>query len=121
MRTLVNRRSLIFVGNLVDAIIHCATHPDAVGQTYLVKDGEDISTPELVRRLAGRMGKSPRLVPFPPALLRGIARIAGKSADIDRLTGSLILDDRKIRNTLGWRPPYSLADGLAQTVAWYKK
>lgn len=118
-RAFNERRSLVFVGNLVDAIIHCAIHPDAAGQTYLVKDGEDISTSELVQRLTGLMGRSSRLFSFPPSLLRWMGRAIGKSADIDRLLNSLILDDSKIRTALGWKPPFSLANGLSETVAWF--
>jgi nucleoside-diphosphate-sugar epimerase len=121
LRALNNRRSLIFVGNLVDAIIHCALDPAAAGQTYLVKDGEDVSTPELIRRLAALMELPPRLVYFPPFLLRWAAKMAGKTPDLDRLMGSFIVDDSKIRVTLGWRPPYSLASGLRETIAWYRR
>lgn len=119
LRAINNHRSLMFVGNLVDAIICCATHPGAAGQTYLVRDGEDISTPELIRRLAVLMGQTPRLMSFPPSWLRWLAKLAGKSGEIERLSGSLIVDDSKIRATLGWRPPYSSAYGLRETVAWY--
>lgn len=119
LRQISNRRSLIFVDNLVDAIIHCAAHPRAAGHTYLVKDGEDISTPELIRRLAGLMGRPARLVSFPLSWLRWAARLARKSVEFDRLTGSLIIDDSKIRSALGWQPPYGLAHGLKETVAWF--
>ena len=119
--TVDNRRSLIFVGNLVDALIHCAFHPEAAGQTYLVKDGEDIAMPELIRRVAALMGRSPRLVPFPLSLLRWAVKMIGRSGELDRLTDSLIVDDSKIRTTLGWESPYSLEHGLKETVAWYTR
>lgn len=113
------RRSFVYVGNLVDAIIRCAIHPDATGQTYLVRDGEDISISELVHRLTDLMGKPSRLFSFPPSVLRWMGRVIGKSADIDRLLNSLVVDDSKIRTTLGWQPPYTLADGLRETVLWF--
>ena len=116
-----SRRSILFVGNLVDAIIHCSIHPAAAGQTYLVKDGEDISTSELIRRLAALMNRSPRLVSVPPSLLYWAAKMTGKSAEIDRLMSSLIVNDSKIRATLGWQPQYSLAYGLQKTVAWFMR
>ncbi len=119
LRGIDNRRSLLFVGNLTDAIIHCTTQAAASGQVYLVKDGENISTAELIRRLAQIMARPARLFSFPLSLLRWMAKVAGRSADADRLMGSLIVDDSKIRSTLGWKPPYSMMQGLKETVAWY--
>lgn len=107
-----NQRSLIYVGNLVDALIACATHPAAAGQTYLVSDGEDISTPDLLRQLAAGTGVSSRLLPCPPALLRLAGKLTGKSQQLERLLGSLRIDSDKICRELGWRPPYTLAEGL---------
>lgn len=121
LRAFNNRRSLIFVGNLVDAIIHCAVHPDAAGQTYLVRDGEDISTSGLVQRLAELMRRSSRLFSFPPSLLRSMVMVIGKCDAIDRLLNPFALDDSKIRTTLGWQPPFTLADGLKETVSWFVK
>jgi len=111
-----NRRSLIYVGNLVDALIRCATHPAAAMQTYLVCDGDDLSTSDLLRRLGLAMGKPALLLPFPAGALRFVGKITGKSAAIGRLLGSLRVDDRKIRRELGWIPPYSVAEGLRATV-----
>ncbi|MBI4938463.1 MAG: SDR family oxidoreductase [Nitrosomonadales bacterium] len=111
-----NSRSLIYVGNLVDALIACATYPAAAGQTYLVCDGEDISTPDLLRQLAAGTGVSSCLLPCPPALLRLAGKLTGKSQQLERLLGSLQIDSDKICRELGWRPPYTLADGL-RTVA----
>lgn len=115
-----NRRSLVYVENLVDALIVCATHPAAAGQTYLVSDGEDISTPDLLRRLGDAMGRPARLFPCPPALLKLAGRMTGKSNQIDRLLGSLQIDSGKIRSELNWIPPYSLQQGLQATAEWYR-
>ncbi len=115
-----NRRSLVYVGNLADALIACATHPDAAGQTYLISDGVDVSTPELLRQLANGMGLQARLVPFPPTLLHAVAALLGKGGQADRLIGSLQVDSGKIRRELNWLPPYSLQQGLQATAQWYR-
>lgn len=111
-----NLRSLVYVGNLVDALILCATHPAAAGQTYLVSDGEDVSTPDLLRQLGSAMGHPARLLPCPPALLKLVGRLVGRSDQIDRLLGSLRIDSNKIRRELDWTPPYSLQQGLQATA-----
>lgn len=111
-----NRRSLIYVGNLVDALILCATHPAAAGQTYLVSDGEDISTPDLLRQLGDAMGHPARLLPCPQALLKLAGRLTGKVDQVERLLGSLQIDNGKICRELGWTPPYTLQQGLQLTA-----
>lgn len=114
-----NLRSLIFVGNLVDALAACLTHPSAAGRTFLVSDGEDLSTGELIRRLGNAMGVRTRLVPVPQALLRAAGRLTGRTRDVDRLIGSLTVDSGAIRQQLSWMPPFSVDDGLAATAAHY--
>ena len=114
-----NRRSLIYIGNLVDAIVTCIAAPAAAGKTYLVSDGEDVSTSALIGKLATAMGRSPRLLPCPVALLNLGAAVLGKRAAAMRLTGSLRVDSSRIRQELGWRPRYSLDQGLNATVQWY--
>lgn len=116
-----NRRSMIYLGNLVDALIVCSTHPAAAGKTYLVSDGEDVSTPELLRRIAQAMGKQDSTWPVPQWMLHGMGRLVGKTAEIGRLTESLQVDSSAIREQLGWVPPYSMAQGLSATVAWYRE
>jgi len=111
-----NKRSLIYVKNLVDALILCATHPAAAGNTYLVSDGEDVSTSDLLRKLAVAMGKKPRLFSCPVVILELAARVFGKSDQVGRLLGSLQVDSSKIRRELGWMPPFSMDDGLKATV-----
>ncbi|MCC6545040.1 MAG: SDR family oxidoreductase [Nitrospirae bacterium] len=115
-----NSRSLIFAGNLVDVIETCITHPDAAGETFLVSDGEDISTPDLFRMIAGAMNKKARLIPLPEMFLKTVGRLMGKGAEIERLTGSLRIDSRKVRKVLGWRPPFTVEEGIRETVKWYK-
>ena len=115
-----NLRSLVYVENLVDALIACATHPAAIGQTYLVSDGEDISTPDLLRRLGTAMGRPARLLPCPPSLLNLAGKLIGKSDQIERLLGSLQIDSGKIRRELNWTPPYTLQQGLQETAEWYR-
>lgn len=114
-----NRRSLVYLGNLVDALVLCLTHPQAAGETFLVSDAEDVSTPQLVRRAARALGVPVRLVPFPVPLLRLACRLAGKASACARLTNSLAVDSSLIREKLGWRTPYTLQEGLEETARWY--
>lgn len=115
-----NLRSLIYLGNLVDVLILCAAAPDASGETYLVSDGEDVSTSELLRRLGEAIGRPVRLFTCPSALLRLAGLLSGKADQIDRLLGSLQINDDKIRRELGWIPPYTLEQGLRATAEWYR-
>jgi UDP-glucose 4-epimerase len=112
-----NRRSLLYLCNFVDAIRLCAEHPAAAGQTYLVDDGGAVSTPTLIRAVAHAMGRPARLLAVPVAMLELAGALTGKRAAVARLTGSLWVDSSAIRSQLGWTPPYSMAEGLAATVA----
>lgn len=114
-----NRRSLVFVGNLVDAIIAAASSPAAPGNAYLVSDGEDVSTPDLVRALARALNVPARLLPCPAVLLKFAAAVVGRADAAARLTGSLQVDSSKIRRQLGWQAHVTLAAGLAETARWY--
>jgi len=115
-----NRRSLIYVGNLVDAILTALRHPNATGNTFLVADPEPVSTPELIREIAAQLGIPSRLMRFPVSFLKLAGRLVGRSAQVERLTGSLWADTREIQARLGWRPRVSFDQGLAETVAWYR-
>lgn len=116
-----NSRSLIFVDNLADAVVDCLTHPDAPGHTFHVSDGEDISTPELVHRIASALGKSARLLPLPPALMHLAGQVIGRAAQVDRLLGSLTVDTTLMRQALGWNPPHSMRDGITATTTWFRE
>jgi nucleoside-diphosphate-sugar epimerase len=107
-----NRRSLIALDNLVDFIVTCMEHPSAANETFLVSDGEDLSTTDLMRRLARAMGKPSRLIPVPSALLMTGAALAGRRQMAQRLIGSLQVDISKARRILGWVPPVSVDEGL---------
>jgi nucleoside-diphosphate-sugar epimerase len=115
-----NRRSLVYLGNLVDALACCVKDVRAAGQSYLVSDGEDLSTPELIRRFANALELPARLWPVPLSVLRWIGWVAGKQTMIDRLLGSLQVDSSKLRKELDWCPPYSVYQGFSETAAWYR-
>jgi len=116
-----NQRSLIYLGNLVDAIRVCLTHPKAAGKTFLVSDGDDVSTPELVRRVASALGRRPLLLSVPIYWIRWAGAMLGKKVVIDRLLGSLFVDMTSIQADLGWTPPYTMQVGLESTAQWYRK
>ena len=115
-----NKRSLIYSGNLVDALIACASHPAAAGKIYLVRDGEDVSIPDLVRRTAIGLGRPAKLLPLPVRLLHGLGRLFGKLESVERIAGSLRVNDDLIRKELGWKPRFTLQQGLQATADWYK-
>ena len=115
-----NKRSLIFLENLIDAVIQSLENSATIGQIYLVSDNDDISTPELFRAVAKALNKPSRLIPFPVFLLRLAGVLFGKSGAIKRLAGSLQVDCNKIHKELGWKPPFSLQQGLDKTVIWYQ-
>ena len=111
-----NRRSLIALPNLVDLLVCCAAHPDAPGETFLASDGDDLSTPDLVRRLATAMQRKARLVPVPLALLRVAGRLTGQRDKIERLMGSLQVDIGHTCERLQWQPPTTVDEGLREAV-----
>ncbi len=111
-----NARSLVALDNLVDLLITCLKHPAAAGQTFLVSDGEDVSTTELLRRTAQAMGTKAVLLPVPTTLLEFGAALLGKREAAQRLCGSLQADITKTRDLLGWNPPLTLEKGLIKAV-----
>lgn len=121
LSSIANIRSLLYVENLADALAVCATHTKAAGQTYLVSDGEDISTPKLIRRVAAAMDVPARLFPVPVVAMQLTGMLTGKKTAVQRLTGSLAVDSSKIRRELCWIPPFTMEEGLKETAEWFKK
>ncbi len=121
LESVKNRRSLIYVGNLVSAIQACLEHPSASGQTFLVSDGEDMSTAELIRRIGKALGRPVRLWPMPIGILQTLGGLLGRSAEAERLFDSLVIDNSKIRQLLDWNPPFTVDMGLADTAEWFLK
>jgi nucleoside-diphosphate-sugar epimerase len=117
--SITNRRSLVFVDNLTDALIAAGISPHAANETYLVADGEDLSTPDLISAIGTAMRAHPRLFRCPVRLLLAGAMALGKRDEARRLTGSLQIDSTKIRRELDWHPRFDLTQGLARTSQWY--
>lgn len=111
-----NRRSLIGLDNLVDFIVLCIHHPAAANQIFLVSDGEDVSTPELIRRMAQAMEHTPRMVSIPVWILKVGAVMSRRRNVFQQLCGNLQVDISKSRSLLGWRPPLSVDEGLRRAV-----
>ena len=116
LASIENRRSLVGIDNLVDFIITCLEHPAAANETFLVSDGEDLSTPDLIRRMARAMDRPARLLPVPKSVLMAAAAMLSKRDMAQRLCGSLQVDISKSRALLGWNPPVSVDEGLRRAV-----
>lgn len=112
-----NHRSLVALDNLVDFVMTCISHPRAAGQTFLVSDGEDLSTTELVRGMAQAAGVPVRLVPMPVWALQAGASLLGKGEAVQRICGNLRVDISKARSLLGWIPPVTVKEGLRRVVS----
>lgn len=109
------------LNNLVDFIVTCITHPQTANQTFLVSDGHDLSTTELIRGLARAAGVPARLLPVPVWALQAGAAMLGKRDVVQRLCGNLQVDISKARSLLGWTPLISVEEGLRQAVAGAQK
>ncbi|MCO1341746.1 NAD-dependent dehydratase [Burkholderia multivorans] len=114
------RRSIVYVDNLADALLRCAIDPRAAGECFHVADDDAPTVAGLLRLVGDALGKPARLIAVPQALLRALGKLTGRSATIDRLTGSLQLDTDRIRRVLDWQPPYTTRQGLEATAAWYR-
>ncbi|MDG1096984.1 MAG: SDR family oxidoreductase [Methylophilaceae bacterium] len=111
-----NKRSLVFIDNLVDLLINVIEHPKAAGQVFLVSDDHDVSTTTLLKAMSSALGKKAKLIPVPLFLLKAIFYLIGKSGLSQRLLGSLCLDISKTKELLNWTPPVSFEDGIGKTA-----
>lgn len=120
-RTINNRRSLVFIDNLIDLIRVCIHHPEAANRVFLVSDGEDLSIGQILEKLAVAMNKKSRIFSFPQPLLGLVASMVGKKAFFQRLCGSLQVDIADTRALLGWTPPVSIDEAFAITARSYQE
>jgi len=111
-----NRRSFLYLGNLMDAIITCIAHPSAAGKTFMLSDGQDVSTPDLIKMIARSMNKKVILFSLHPGILKALCKISGKTEDLEKLKESLFVDSSMIRDLLNWKPPFTLEEGIRGTV-----
>jgi len=111
-----NKRSMIYIENLVDFIVRCIDHPLVGNQTFLVSDGQDLSLCELVRTIRNVMNRPSWLLPVPVWVFKLAGRLTGKTAMVDRLVGDLQVDSSKAQQLLGWTPPYTVEQGMKATV-----
>lgn len=114
-----NSRSLVSVWNLCDLLVRLLEQPTAPGRTWMVSDGEDLSTPELIRRIASSMNRRARLVPVPVGVLNLLGGLTGRKAEIARLCSSLAVNIDQTRRELEWTPPMKMDEAIARTVNWY--
>jgi UDP-glucose 4-epimerase len=114
------RRSMVYVGNLADAIRTVATWPKPVEGVFHVTDGDDMAVAGMVEAIAGALGRSPRLLSVPVSSLRLVGRLTGKTAKVDRLTSSLRVDSSRLSRELVWTPPCSVMQGLVETARAFK-
>ena len=111
-----NKRSMIGIDNLIDLLIHCINHPKAIGKTFLASDDEDLSTPALIELIASSFERKAYLFPVPLFLLKFLGLVFGKQKEINRLTGSLRIDNSYTKETLNWKPPISVEEGIRRMI-----
>lgn len=116
-----NRRSILFMDNLIEGILNALTHPGAAGKTFLVADPEALSTPELIRKLSDSLSVRTRLYNVPVSWLRLLAVACGRKKEFLSLTGSLWADTARIQEEIGWRPTASVDTGIQKTALWFRE
>jgi nucleoside-diphosphate-sugar epimerase len=116
-----NKRSMVYVENLISLIIECINNPNAANETFLVSDDNDLSTKAFVKGLSNSLGKSGLMLPVPNVLFAITGKVLGKSGVIDRLCGSLQVDISHTKDTLNWQPPYSVEQGFTATAEHFKE
>jgi nucleoside-diphosphate-sugar epimerase len=114
-----NKRSMLYVGNLVSAIYEATRHPNAAGHTFLVSDGTDVSTSDLIREMARHLGKRARLIPIPGRWLMALGRALGKREAMERILGSLVVDSTHLQKQLNWKPPFTFEEGIKKSIDWH--
>lgn len=114
-----NRRSLVSLPNLVDFVSVCIEHPNAVNEVFLVSDGDDVSTPELLRRVSRALGRPSYLLPVPTSMLMLAGKLTGKTAAMQRLLSSLHVDIHKNEHLLGWKPMVPMSEALQATADYF--
>lgn len=114
-----NKRSFVSVWNLCDLILRLLAGPAALTGVWMVSDGQDVSTPELIKQIAKAMERRARMPALPVSVLQFLGYLSGHRPQVDRLCGSLVVDITDTRTELGWSPPVSLAEGLERTARWY--
>ncbi|MEM7181422.1 MAG: NAD-dependent epimerase/dehydratase family protein [Spirochaetota bacterium] len=119
--SITNRRSFLFIGNLLDAVSHLLQRDTLANDSYLLADPEDLSTPELIRQMAKHLRQSSRLFPFPLTVLKAMLKPIGKAEEVEKLQQSFYLDTTKIRTELAWKPPYSNEAGIKSTLEFLKQ
>ena len=115
-----NQRSLVALDNLVSFIVCCVDHPKAANEVFLIADGEDVSTTELLRKIAKAFGKKAMLLPVPVGLMMFVAKLIGKADVASRLFGSLQVDSSKARELLGWKPVITMDEQLKKITSYVK-
>lgn len=116
-----NRRSMVYLDNLVDALFICIKHPNAANQIFLVSDEYPISTSDLLRDLGELLNKPNRLFTIPENCLKLIGKVVNRSAEFERVLNSLEVNTNKIFTVLKWKPPFTTREGLHETVKWFLK